>query len=141
VVLVQRFKVVRRDGLDPAALSDAEVFEVFGAHAEGQLTRASVLQILTWWLQLPPEERSMSNLLQAQTHPPVTGAELDHWVADLVVRTRQTPFRSPEARLRSLTGRLIRESAGRVDGREAAECLARSLGDSRLQVSSKGGQR
>lgn len=141
VVLVQRLKALRRDGLDPDALSDTDVFEVFGAHAEGQLTRAGVVQILAWWLRLPPEQRSMSTLLQAQTHRPLAGAELDRWVADLVVRTQHTPFRSPEARLRHLTGRLIREAAGRVDGREAAECLARSLGDSRLQVSSKGGQR
>ena len=139
VVLVQRFKALRRDGLAPAALSDADVFEVFGAHAEGQLTRAGVLQVLTGWLQLPPEERSMANLLQAQMHRPVTGAELDRRVADLAGRTRQTPFRSPAARLRSLTGRLIRESAGRVDGREAAERLARRLGEGQPQVSREGG--
>ncbi len=141
VVLVQRFKAWRRDGLDPAALSDAEVFEAFNAYADGRLTRAGVVHTIAGWLQRPPQECTAAGQSQTWGHPPMAGAELDRRIADLLLRTRQTSFRDSAARLRHLTGRLIRESAGRADGREAAERLARALTENQPRRRAEGGSR
>ncbi len=127
VVLIQRFKALRRDGLDPGCLSDAEIYEVFQAHAEGRLAREGVVEVFERLFQVhaPAESRptSVADLLDALGIRPLADEEIDAAVADAVAGVAGATFRDSGALHRYLMGELMRRFIGCVPGALLAQRL------------------
>lgn len=131
VVLFQRLKALRRAGLRPDRLSDQELFNVFKAHAQGQLAREGVADVIERLLNLPlptgQQQSRVAALLTELNIRPVVDEELDAAVAKAMQQADSRRFATYDDKHRYLMGQLMRELIGRVDGRRLAERLEQQL--------------
>jgi glutamyl-tRNA(Gln) amidotransferase subunit E len=138
VVLVQRLKALRREGLPIDGIADEKLFEVFQAVGEGQLTREGIVPVL----------RRLASPRGSAAEPEVRG-DLDAIIASITGEASARGAGSAEgfddlirsaadvadpsaftgtAQLhRHLMGVLMRRVLGRVPGRTVSEHLHRHL--------------
>ena len=131
VILVQRFKALRREGLNPDELSDDEIYEVFKAHADGTLAREGVIDVLTRVLEKRSKmgggNAQVQLVLQAVQGQPVNDRDLKTGIEELIENTDDSRFATTQKKYRYLMGRLMREFRGRVDGKRVAEMLEKAF--------------
>ncbi len=141
VVLVQQLKALRRAGLDPQRISDAELYEVFRAFAEGRLAREGIPLVLGWLAELPqesgrtqdsagPAPAAGQRVAQALREIGLTPVDMSHvrsQVAALLAAADPARFESSDALHRWAMGRLMKELLGRVPGRELAALVRQEL--------------
>ncbi len=132
VVLVQRFKAWRREGRDPARLSDELVVEVFKAQHEGRISREGVLTVFDYLLSRPEDDgapaQRVADAIAALQLEPATDAEVTGGVADAVERIGAGRFPDARTRYNYLMGVLMSEFHGRIDASDVARRLADALG-------------
>ena len=131
VILIQRFKALRREGLNPDELNDDEIYEVFKAHADGTLAREGVIDVLTRVLEKRSKmgggNAQVQLVLQAVQGQPVIDRDLKARIEELIENTDDSRFATTQKKYRCLMGRLMREFLGRVDGKRVAEMLEKAL--------------
>jgi len=129
VILIQRFKALRREGLHPETLSDDEIREVFEAHANGKLAREGVIEVLTQALRDTTDVdigvSHVASALETVGGEPVSDGELETRIAKAVDDLDGSQFATISKKQRFLTGLLMRELVGRVEGRRLAGMLQR----------------
>jgi len=129
VVLCQRFKALRRDGLPVDDLIDEEIYHVFKAHTEGQLAREGVVKVLRFMLRQGPSEepadRRVAGVLDELRLTPLSGDELASLIAEVRERTGDAAFSGPGTKHRYIMGELMSDLLGRVDGKLVSELLSR----------------
>jgi glutamyl-tRNA(Gln) amidotransferase subunit E len=130
-VLCQRMKAFRRAGLNPGLLTSDEVLGVFKAHAEGLLAREGVLKVFRTLLERrkesPGKPFTVADALSAMGLRPCSDEELAGYVRAAVDGLNHERFATADKKHRYLMGKLMRNLAGRVDGRRVAEAVAREL--------------
>lgn len=132
VILIQRFKELRRAGLHLESLTDGEILEVFKAHADGQLAREGVAEVFERVLRNRPEPPSGESRVASACRDvigqgPAKPAEVDLRVAEAVDAADKLPFAAAEKKYRYLMGQLMKTFLGRADGRRVSESLKRRL--------------
>jgi len=130
VVLFQRLKALRREGLHPHALPDEELFDVFKAHADGNLAREGIAEVIEHLLRRPAAEDGDSRvaaLLRELEITPIDNAELQKAIAAEVGELDDGRFATPAKKQRYLMGALMRKLIGRVEGKLLAERLDEQL--------------
>ena len=132
VILIQRFKALRRAGIDPDRLSDDEVREVFRAHADGRLAREGVMDVLECLLGDPtgsddPAGR-VEKMIAAAGNPAIDDAEVEAHIARAIDGVDDARFATTRKKYRHLMGRLMIRLVGRTDGRRVARALGDALG-------------
>lgn len=132
VVLVQRFKAMRRAGLRPERLSDDEVYEVFKAHADGRLAREGVCEVLARTLACDGAPRAagshVQDILELVAGERLADEALGSRVALAVENAALLRFPTDTQKARFVTGRLMKDLIGRVDGRCVTAAVSRALG-------------
>lgn len=132
VVLCQRFKAYRREGLDPARLTDDEVYEVFQAHAEGHLVREGIREVISHILkQASADVSDGSRVAAAIEQRNLRVADVDEMrmrTAGLLRERNDARFKTLEQKHRCLMGKLMTAFAGRAEGLELSRLLAIELG-------------
>jgi glutamyl-tRNA(Gln) amidotransferase subunit E len=141
VVLIQQLKALRRAGLDPQRLSDAELYEVFRAFAEGRLAREGIPLVLGWLAESPreggecqdcagPAHAVGQRVAQALREIGLTPVDMNHvhsQVTALLASVDPARFESIDVLHRWAMGRLMKELLGRVPGRELAALVRQEL--------------
>jgi glutamyl-tRNA(Gln) amidotransferase subunit E len=131
VVLFQRLKAFRREGLKPERLSDEELFGVFKAHANGRLAREGVPKLIDLLLKAPAPragaESRVARLLDELRIHPIPKDELNAAVAGEIEQAEAGCFASLERKHRYLMGQLMRALSGRVEGKHVAGVLEERL--------------
>jgi glutamyl-tRNA(Gln) amidotransferase subunit E len=132
VTLVREFKALRRAGLDPDQLREAEILRVFELVQHDRLSREGVREVLLSILEHPNDfaedgSRVTSTLARLEIRP----TSLDEVRDFLHVLLPQRPparFRSRQQRHRYVMGELMREFVGRVPGAQLSRLLSEELG-------------
>jgi glutamyl-tRNA(Gln) amidotransferase subunit E len=131
VILVQRFKALRREGLDPDRLTDDEIVEVFQLYMDGKLAREGVLRVLTHVLQQQTSEPAagsrVSEAMAQLRMEPVNEEEVRAYMTTLLARHQQGSFSTPATKHRAMLGELMKRYAGRMDGGRLAALMAEEL--------------
>ena len=132
VTLIQQFKALRREGLDPDALSDDDIYAVFRSHANGTPTREGVLEVFKHLLTraLPAESPAdrVQAALQALAMRPVDDAELARRIAAATDGEANPRMADVGKTYRFLMGRLMKALVGCVAGVRVARALHEKLG-------------
>jgi glutamyl-tRNA(Gln) amidotransferase subunit E len=132
VVLVQRFKHLRRSGVPVVQLSDAEILEVFRAHATGRLTREGVVAALERLALEPPSEEDaaarVTRVLAEQRLTPASESEVRDGLRSRLAQLDARRFETPAQQARFLCGRLMEDLLGRCEGRRLAELAQAAVG-------------
>ncbi|MBN2561972.1 MAG: Glu-tRNA(Gln) amidotransferase subunit GatE [Phycisphaerae bacterium] len=128
VILVQRFKALRREGLHPEALSDDEIQEVFEAYSDGRLAREGVIEVLAQVLQERTEIAAprVASVLKAIRGTHMDDGEIEARIAAAINSVDDSRFATTLKKGRYLMGVLMRDMVGRAEGRRIAEMLYRS---------------
>ena len=132
VVLCQRLKAMRREGLDTAALTDDEIRETFQAYLDGRLAREGIVEVLTYilrheWPPAPDGSRvavAMDKLAMRPAHD----KDVRDYIASLVQNRDDARFRTCKKKHRYLMGELMTAFVGRIEGGRLAQLLADELG-------------
>jgi glutamyl-tRNA(Gln) amidotransferase subunit E len=131
VILFQRLKAFRREGLKPERLSDEELFGVFKAHADGRLAREGVPELIEMLLKASAPragvESRVAQLLDELRIHPIPEDELNAALAGAIEQAESGRFVSLGQKHRYLMGQLMRALVGRVDGKHLAEVLEERL--------------
>ena len=131
VVLVQRFKHCRREGLAVDGISDAEIYEVFQAYREGRLSREGVPEVLRLLAELPPadepEAERVAAVFVSRRIKPLTDVEIHHIVREHLGKLGDRVFATPEQKCRYLVGQVLKEYMGCVDGRRLVAWVCNRL--------------
>ncbi len=132
VVLVQRFKALRREGLGVDALLDADIYDVFRVYGEGRLGREAVVVLLARAClnRADPdfEGSPVAGELSAMACDPVSDGEVQAMVADELAALDDSLFATDGKKYRYVTGKLMARAFGRIDGRRLADAVALALG-------------
>jgi glutamyl-tRNA(Gln) amidotransferase subunit E len=131
MVLSQRFKALRRAGLDPIRLGDDAIEAVFRAYLDGRLAREGVVWLMTVLLR---EERTATIAAQDVVETldeleikPLGDDELDARIARALARVEERDFGSRGKMHRYLTGHLMHGLIGRVGGERLVKVLNEKL--------------
>ena len=128
VVLVRRFKAMRRGGLAPERLSEDQIFEVFRLHAEGELAREGVLRVLTHMLrQIPAAGISPATAIAELGIKPADEQEVRTYCTALIGRLDHKNFPTPAKKHRYLLGEVMKKYGGCLEGRLVGHLLAEAL--------------
>ena len=132
VVLVQRFKAFRRAGLRLDSLTEGEIYDVFKAHAAGQLAREGVVEVFARILKHyaetePGEARVTAAIRDVAAQGPLKPADLDARIAQAVETADNALFLTTEKKYRYLMGKLMKAVVGRAEGKRVAELLSAKL--------------
>ncbi len=129
VVICERLKAFRRDGLALDRLADDTIFEVFEAHTTGRLAREGVVdairKLLTSRSDPAAEQLTVSDILQQ--YAPVTEDELAADVTHTVAQLDRSNFSSADQVRRHAMGLLMSKFRGRVDGTTVARRIEQVL--------------
>ncbi len=132
MTLVQQFKALRREGLDPAGLRNDELLEVFEAHAQGRLERAGLQEVIDRALRQTGEvdftASRVASLIVAIGGEPIGNDELDEHVNREAHNLRYGPFANLRKKHRYLMGVLMAELCGKVTPQRISSRLADALG-------------
>jgi len=132
VTLIQQFKALRREGLDPASLRDDELFEVFEAHAQGRLERAGLSEVIDRIVRQTGDVdftvSRVAAVIDMVGGDPIDEAALDRCVATQARDPQHGPFATLQQKHRFLMGRLMAELRGKVAPRRASDRLTEALG-------------
>jgi Glu-tRNA(Gln) amidotransferase subunit E-like FAD-binding protein len=138
VTLVQRFKAMRRAGVPIDSVTDDEIYAVFEAHAKGLLSREGVRYALRLVASHAPVvggtgPTRVAGVFAEHCFSPVSESDLDSAALSWEPRLKGIVFAGAEQRARYLTGRLVREYFGRIDGASVAQVvrirLSRPIGE------------
>lgn len=142
VVLFQRLKMFRREGLRPERLSNEELFGVFKARADGRLAREGVPELIEMLLKAPAPragaESRVTRLLDELRIHPIPEDELNAAIAGAIERAGSRPFATAEKKHRYLMGQLMGALIGRIDGKRLAQVLEERLSDRQSTAVAKG---
>jgi len=131
VVLCQRLKAFRRQGLRPHRLTDDEITDVFKANADGRLAREGVVHILRRLLDRrvrePGERLSVSDVLDAVPDRPTSEKECMVHIKTAVERLDHGRFPTSAKKHRYVMGLLMNDFRGRVDGRKVSQWVSEEL--------------
>ena len=130
VVLIQRLKAFRREGLSVERLTDDELREIFRAHADGKLAREGVPAVLEELLRRRGEGGegpSAADVLEEFHSDPLGDEELAARIREIAAGLDDARFKTVGKKYRYLMGELMRELVGRVEGRRLATILAKTL--------------
>lgn len=134
VVLVQRFKAFRREGLPVGTLTEDEILSVFKALAEGRLAREGVVAVFAAALsskessEADEDTSPIARALEVLSGHTVTDAALAERVAHAVEYADSSKFETPRKKYRVLMGGLMKELTGKAEGRQVAKVLAEAMG-------------
>lgn len=132
VVLIQRLKAFRREGLAVEQLTDDDIFEVFAAHAASQLAREGVLEVLAYLLHRPiPDDAGggrVATALKDLKLTPASDDEASAYIARLSEHRDDARFKTPQKKYRYLMGEVMTAFVGRLEGRRLAELVRTLLG-------------
>ncbi len=132
VTLIQQFKALRREGLDPTSLRDDELLEMFQAHARGRLERAGLSEVIDRAVRQTGEvdftASRVAALIDTVGGDPIDDDELDACIATHVRDLKRGPFPTLRKKHRFLMGRLMAELRGKVAPLRAAGRLAEAIG-------------
>ena len=145
-VLVQKFKALRRAGLDLQRLTDDDLFEVFQACGAGRLARGGVVYLIERVLRestsVDAGQPRVGVALDELGISPVSDEELEALVVQAVAEVRPLEgrcFPTLEKRHRYLMGVLMQKLIGRVEGLRLSETLRAQLaGESELAKANEG---
>ncbi|MFH1748810.1 MAG: Glu-tRNA(Gln) amidotransferase subunit GatE [Planctomycetota bacterium] len=131
VTLIQRFKALRRAGLNPDELTDDEIGEVFEHFAAGRLAREGILAVLNYILKQqptanPPGTRVTAALEQMRIQP-ATDSEIRAHCATLLEKPDVSQLVSVKKKYGYLLSELTSKFVGRMAGRRMAQLLAEEL--------------
>jgi glutamyl-tRNA(Gln) amidotransferase subunit E len=132
VVLCQRFKAFRRAGLRLDSLTETEIYDVFKAHAAGQLAREGVVEvfarILKHYAETAPGEARVAAALRDIAGPGLLKpGDLEPMIAQAIQTADNALFPTPEKKYRFLMGKLMKALVGRAEGKRVAELLSAKL--------------
>lgn len=135
VIVVQRFKALRRSGLEPDLMTDEEIYEVFRAHAEKALAREGVLEVIAGVLRDRCGSEVMmtpvGTAIQAASARHVAEEGLDRLIGEAIAGVDPARFATIAKKHRYLVGRLMKPLLGGVEGAIVVQRLAAALGDGR----------
>ncbi|UCE58936.1 MAG: Glu-tRNA(Gln) amidotransferase subunit GatE [Phycisphaerales bacterium] len=131
IVLCQRFKAFCREGLQPDRLTDDIIFDVFKAHADGQVAREGVVKVLRHCLADCAQKSptiDVSESLSELNLEPIHEQEIAQRIVDCLQLSETASFGTLRQKHRYLMGQLMAHCRGRIDGAKVAELLGASLG-------------
>jgi Glu-tRNA(Gln) amidotransferase subunit E-like FAD-binding protein len=144
VVLCQRLKAFRREGLKPSQLSDDEIYAVFKAYAEGKLAREGVVAVLEHMLRHGPRpDGDGANVTRALAELDIkvlSDEQLHERISEVLRRADDSRFKTLGKKYRFVMGELMRPLVGCVEGRRLARLLGDRLGVDREQPVEEGAQ-
>ena len=144
VVLCQRLKAFRREGLKPSQLTDDEIYAVFKAYTEGKLAREGVVAVLEHMLcHGPRPDGDGANVMRALEELDIkvlSDEQLDERVSGALQRVDDSHFKTLGKKYRFMMGELMRPLVGRVEGHRLAQLLGDKLGVDREQPVEEGAQ-
>ncbi|HVP90373.1 MAG TPA: Glu-tRNA(Gln) amidotransferase subunit GatE [Terriglobales bacterium] len=108
VALVQYPKRLRREGLDPAALTEDKLKRIFGLYKEGRISSDGIYPAMTGALPLDPAPAA------------ATPAEVEAAVKVAAERLALLRLHNPEKKAHVLTGLVMTGLRGRADGAAVA---------------------
>jgi glutamyl-tRNA(Gln) amidotransferase subunit E len=128
VVLVQRFRAWRREGLRPDDLADALLAEVFEHNAADRLPREGVLWVLNYLLRNPqaavaPAEAVLAAIAALGLRA-ATAGEVAQQIEHTKTRVKSAAYRNSDDRYRHAMGVALRGLRGRVRSGEVAQRVA-----------------
>ena len=131
VVLCQRTKAFRREGLNPDLLTDDEIFDVFKAYSGGLLAREGILRVLRRVLEMRLQDKrervTVADVLDAIDLTPLGDEELAARIIAAIDQLDHDRFPTCAKKHRHLMGVLMNDCTGRVDGGRIARLLAEGL--------------
>jgi len=133
VVLCQRFKAFKREGLQPGRLRDDDLYRVFQAHVRGVLSREGVVRLLREALRGEGDAEAVASrigtaLASAAEDGGDAVESLDHRIEELLSRADRSRFVTREKMFRHLAGELMRNGIWRIPGRQVVHRLAERMG-------------
>ena len=131
VVLVQRLKAFRREGLAVERLSDEDIYETFKAHAQGRLAREGVVAVLAHLARRPPAgDPAAARVAQALGElncTPATDQEVAQCLSRCLAGLDIVEFATPRKKCHYLIGVLMSEFLGRAEGQQVARMVHQEL--------------
>jgi glutamyl-tRNA(Gln) amidotransferase subunit E len=115
VALVQFPKRLRRKGIDPAALTEDKLKKIFGLYKDGRISRDGIYLAMSGELTIDPPPAALSR------------AEVDAAVGRAAGRVASLVVHNPGKKSHILTGLVMSELRGRVDGAAIADKICASL--------------
>ena len=132
VVLEQRIKAKRRAGLPVDRLTDALLFEIFRAHADGRLARHGVFEVIAWLARTPhdgqPPADAVSEALDELNVQPLDDVALTRAIVAGLNKFPSGKFKTSEKRFRKAMGALSKSLPACIEGRWLWERLRREMG-------------
>jgi glutamyl-tRNA(Gln) amidotransferase subunit E len=131
VVICRHLKALRRAGRKPERLADQEIYDVFAAHARGELARPGIFVVLEHvlvrkWPDPAPPKRVATVLAELELQP-LDAEQVRGRIAALLTSQDPKRFGTAAQRQRHVMGRLMRTCRGRVEGALAARLVAEEL--------------
>lgn len=124
VVLIQRFKHLRRSGVAVDRLADDEIYEVFQAYQKGRIPREAVCDVLRRLAEHPARaetaEARATAVLAELGLAPLSDDELGRAVRESLDRPDDGRFTTRARKLQWTIGEIKRGFPGRVDGKRLA---------------------
>ena len=131
VVLVQRFKHLRRAGVPVEQTTDDEVFEVFRLHSQGRVSREGVSEVLRLLASEPvavePDGDRVAAVFVNRRITPLTDEEIHHVVRQHLNSLVDRNFATPAQKARHLIGRIMRQYLGCIEGRRLVAFVCNKL--------------
>ena len=139
IILVQRFKSLVRRGLDPAEISDDQVYQIFKAHADGKLGREGIVLVIEAMIRAGCNDTGGEPVTAAGWLAARNDGDIgvESFVAQVVTEAQPLPIADGGKHRRYLMGLLMRKLLGRVDGRIVAAVLDEALGSDRKPTSKR----
>jgi len=144
VVLCQRLKAFRREGLRPGQLTDDGIYAVFKTYADGKLAREGVVAVLEHLLRHGPQPdgdgADVTRALEELGIKVLGDEELDERISEALQSVDDSRFKTLGKKYRFMMGELMRPLVGCVEGRRLAQLLGDKLGVDRGQPVEQGTQ-
>jgi glutamyl-tRNA(Gln) amidotransferase subunit E len=125
-LLVEQMKDLRRRHVPIATLTNDELFAVFAAHAKGLLSREGlglVLRLVAEHAPVPEGTGAarVAAVFAEHNFSPLSDADVDDAIAHRLVRVDSSKFETVWQKARHLTGLIMDDYVGRVDGAKVAQ--------------------